>query len=468
MDGYGPVPAGWARDLVARVAETGGRVWLRRLFASGDGRDPGRRRQPVPGRAPRAGRPGCASVTAVSAGRRGATPRSGTPTTWCPTPGAARRPPEPAGLCEACNYAKQAPGGGPSWTTPHPGHTVTTTTPTRARPPLAAHRPLPGDATTRPGPDEAAGTLAPSVPGLSVRPDSAPEPASTSEIERWLAAQRGGGPVTCPVDLARPSEQHEEHRPDHRRHHARQRERLRGPDQADEGRPEQQGRHVRALVEDLQRREHPAPPVVRGPGADERGRGHDRDPVAGPGDHPADDHPSELEPEAAEAGERRGPPPAAGTSRARPGPSRRVGAQPPGRPRGHERGDRPRGGDQAVDRLARAEQRRGRRTPRRRSPTSRRPGSPRGPRCTRRAPGPAASQPRRPASASSRAPAPARAGPVARRAPRAGAQQGDDQRRPPGRTTPRRAAAPSPPRAARRPARRAGGRRGSPRCRPPP
>ena len=117
VDGYGPVPAGWARDLVASVSGRGGRVWLRRLFGSAaDG---------TLVAADSRSRVAPAGLAAWVRLRDGGVCR----TAWCDAPVRhtdhvvphARGGPTTArnlqGLCEACNYAKEAPGGGPSWTT---------------------------------------------------------------------------------------------------------------------------------------------------------------------------------------------------------------------------------------------------------------------------------------------------------------------------------------------------------------
>ncbi|WP_413450237.1 DUF222 domain-containing protein [Georgenia phoenicis] len=139
VPGYGTVPAGWARRLVARRlggARIAGRtgVWLRRLFtapSTGQLVQMDSRRRAVP--------PGLARFIAA----RDQTCR----TSWCDatvrhvdhvTPwaeGGRTSAEDLQGYCEACNYAKQAPG----WRTragppdEQSGHTVETTTPTGHR-----------------------------------------------------------------------------------------------------------------------------------------------------------------------------------------------------------------------------------------------------------------------------------------------------------------------------------------------
>ncbi|HSR23402.1 MAG TPA: DUF222 domain-containing protein, partial [Candidatus Eisenbacteria bacterium] len=134
LPGHGPIPAGLARDWVTghhgADADPEVRVWLRRLYThpgTGDliGMDSHARTFPA----------GLRNFIRL---RDGGTCR----TPWCdapirhtdhPHPHAAGGPTTATnaqGLCEACNYAKQAPG----WhARPDPGrrrHTITTTTPT--------------------------------------------------------------------------------------------------------------------------------------------------------------------------------------------------------------------------------------------------------------------------------------------------------------------------------------------------
>jgi len=159
VPGYGPVPAAWARDLVAAAAEaaaaaTAARsgekqpgaeavVWLRRLFTH-----------------PRTGELVAAdsSRRAFPAGLRAqiTTRDQVCRTPWCDAPvrhidharaherGGQTSVGNGQGLCERCNYAKQAPGWSAHGdTSPDDRHEVRTTTPTghqfSSRPP-----PLPG------------------------------------------------------------------------------------------------------------------------------------------------------------------------------------------------------------------------------------------------------------------------------------------------------------------------------------
>ncbi len=152
IPGYGPLPAGTARELIAPNDSDGdAKVWLRRLYTD----------------------PKTGALTQVESQRRVfprgmrrfITTRDGTcRTPWCDAPirhldhiqdHARRRPYEPVsngqGLCERCNYLKQTPG----WTTEtlpagrgRP-HRVRVTTPTghtyhsTAPPLLPARRPPP-------------------------------------------------------------------------------------------------------------------------------------------------------------------------------------------------------------------------------------------------------------------------------------------------------------------------------------
>ena len=137
LPGHGPVPAAFARDFLARCAEEGAPLWLRRLFSTPDSRHlvglESRRRR-VDG------------LLRQFVALRDQTCR----TPWCDAPvrhldhavahrlGGATSSANAQGLCEACNYAKEAPGwqsavvsAGPSGTDPRaPAHTVRTTAPT--------------------------------------------------------------------------------------------------------------------------------------------------------------------------------------------------------------------------------------------------------------------------------------------------------------------------------------------------
>jgi hypothetical protein len=136
--GYGALPAAFARSLVAAACgSAGASAWVRRLFTTPDGRD---------------------LVTMESRRRRFSGPlrhliglRDQTcRTPWCDAPirhgdhviperhGGATSAANGQWLCEACNYAKEAPGWycttlrcGPSPAEPNaPPHTVRTSTPT--------------------------------------------------------------------------------------------------------------------------------------------------------------------------------------------------------------------------------------------------------------------------------------------------------------------------------------------------
>lgn len=157
--GYGPIPAGLARDLARGSDATG--VWLRRLY-----------RHPTTGQ-----------LAAIDARRRtfdGAIRHAIIArdqvcrTPWCGAPirhidharpvaqGGPTNLDNGQGLCEACNFAKQAPG----WAaTPGPGgagESVRITTPTghtyTSQPPD-----LPGAARPRPGPRQRAGPSPPAA-----------------------------------------------------------------------------------------------------------------------------------------------------------------------------------------------------------------------------------------------------------------------------------------------------------------
>lgn len=162
--GYGALPAAFARALVASCGSAGALAWVRRLFTTPDGRD---------------------LVTMDSRRRRFSGPlrhlielRDQTcRTPWCDAPirhgdhvipgrrGGATSAANGQGLCEACNYAKEAPGWhcttlrrGPSPAEPHaPPHTVRTTTPTGHAYDSTAPPVLPTRAAT--GPPAAASAL---------------------------------------------------------------------------------------------------------------------------------------------------------------------------------------------------------------------------------------------------------------------------------------------------------------------
>lgn len=138
LDGFGPIPAELARELVAGAVNAGEEVWLRRLYA-----------------APTSGELVTMDSRArlfPAALRRLITLRDQfCRTPWCDAPirdidhlvphgaGGPTSGANGQGLCTACNHAKQAPG----WRArPGPDGTVTTTTPTghqhRSRPPAIA------------------------------------------------------------------------------------------------------------------------------------------------------------------------------------------------------------------------------------------------------------------------------------------------------------------------------------------
>jgi hypothetical protein len=142
LDGFGPIPAELACELIAGALDGGDEVWLRRLYASPDSGElvamdsrarlfPGGLRRLIRLRDQSCRTPWCDAPIrhidhVVSHGVDG------------PTSGANGQ-----GLCQACNHAKQAP----RWRArPGPGGTVTTTTPTghihSTRPPpvVTVHR----------------------------------------------------------------------------------------------------------------------------------------------------------------------------------------------------------------------------------------------------------------------------------------------------------------------------------------
>jgi hypothetical protein len=153
IDGYGWVPADLARTLVRASLDAGIKTWLRRLFT----------------------RPGTGELIAMDSrsrlvpialahflGLRDQTCR----TPWCDAPirhrdhiiaaedGGETSAENTQGLCEACNYAKQAHG----WTArprPGPRHTVETVTPT-------------GHRYTSPAPPPVGASLLPNPPRLDI------------------------------------------------------------------------------------------------------------------------------------------------------------------------------------------------------------------------------------------------------------------------------------------------------------
>ena len=162
--GYGALPAAVSRALVASCGSAGASAWVRRLFTTPDGRDlvtmDSRRRR-------------FDGLLRRFVELRDQTCR----TPWCDAPvrhgdhviperrGGATSAANGQGLCEACNYAKEAPGWrastlarGPSPADPHaPPHTVRTTTPTGHSYDSTAPPVLPTRAAT--GPPAAASAL---------------------------------------------------------------------------------------------------------------------------------------------------------------------------------------------------------------------------------------------------------------------------------------------------------------------
>jgi len=181
LTGYGPVPAPWARELVASaLGDEPERVWIRRLFT----------------------RPGSNQLVALESRARAAPPglrdfvslRDDTcRTPWCDAPirhvdhvvdhhrGGATSSSNLQGLCEACNYAKTAPG----WSATATGTAVTTTTPT-------GHR-YTSTSPDLPGPDRPAPTPSPPRRRRRRRPPDYIRPidltSTVSAIEAYLAGR---------------------------------------------------------------------------------------------------------------------------------------------------------------------------------------------------------------------------------------------------------------------------------------
>ena len=138
LAGFGPIPAELAREIVANALGEGGGVWLRRLYAS-----------PTSGEL--VAMDSRARIFPAGLARFVRLRDQVCRTPWCDAPirhidhvvphaaGGATGATNGAGLCEACNYAKDAP----RWRArPGPDGTVTTTTPTghtrTTRPPPVA------------------------------------------------------------------------------------------------------------------------------------------------------------------------------------------------------------------------------------------------------------------------------------------------------------------------------------------
>ena len=185
LEGYGPLPAPWVRDW---LRDTDAQVWQRRLYTS----------------------PETGQLVAMDSRRRRFTGQlrrfvvlrdQHCRTPWCgapirhvdhPRPAAAGGPTSTAnaqGLCEACNYAKEAPG----WTTSTSstrggggqGPGVETTTPTghrhRTRPPLP------------PGPTR---------PPRTTRPASAAPSSPSAATSAWSSGVLRAGQGASPSALS--------------------------------------------------------------------------------------------------------------------------------------------------------------------------------------------------------------------------------------------------------------------------
>ena len=128
LDGYGPIPAGLARELVADHLDAGSKTWLRRLYTSPETGD-----LVAMDSTSRLFRGGLRTVVQL----RDQFCRA----PWCNAPirhgdhavsvvdGGTTSAAGGQGLCESCNYAKEAIG----WQVrpqPGPAHTIETTTPT--------------------------------------------------------------------------------------------------------------------------------------------------------------------------------------------------------------------------------------------------------------------------------------------------------------------------------------------------
>ena len=141
LDGFGPIPAELAREIVADACTQDEQIWLHRLY-----------------RSPRTGELAAMDASGrafrASLGRFIRLRDQSCRTPWCDAPvrhldhatDASRAGPTSAangqGLCEACNYAKQSPGWHARPSPGRDGHEIQTTTPTghtyRSRPPVLA------------------------------------------------------------------------------------------------------------------------------------------------------------------------------------------------------------------------------------------------------------------------------------------------------------------------------------------
>ncbi len=140
LDGFGPIPAELARELVADACTRRERVWLRRLYA-----------HPSTGELVAAEARGRLFPDSLARFIRLRDRTCRTP--WCDAPvrhadhaldhalGGATSIANGQGLCEACDYAKQAPGWRARPSPAADGHQIETTLPTghryRSRPPPA-------------------------------------------------------------------------------------------------------------------------------------------------------------------------------------------------------------------------------------------------------------------------------------------------------------------------------------------
>ncbi|MEJ7794240.1 MAG: DUF222 domain-containing protein [Nocardioides sp.] len=141
LDGYGPIPAELARELVADACSRDEKVWLRRVYT-----------HPTTGELLSMDARGRLFSNGLARFIRLRDQICRTP--WCDAPirdtdhaephdaGGATSGENGQGLCEACNHAKQAPGWRARPSPATEGHQIETTTPTghtyRSRPPAVA------------------------------------------------------------------------------------------------------------------------------------------------------------------------------------------------------------------------------------------------------------------------------------------------------------------------------------------
>jgi hypothetical protein len=181
------VPDAFARSLIRTCADAGAKAWVRRLFATPDGADLAAmdsRRRAFEGTLRR---------LLVARDQTCSTPWRDAPIRHADhiTPARARGHTSNGngrGTCEACNYAKEAPGWtattvhpGPSPGAPHaPPHTVRLTTPTghsydSTAPPVLPSR-------TRPPVQ----TQAPGYPADAAPEDAVPADPDPANYDEWL------------------------------------------------------------------------------------------------------------------------------------------------------------------------------------------------------------------------------------------------------------------------------------------